>query len=59
MNRKELIEKLLALGDDDTEVEITDGWKAVGYAGDFSVELFDRNDGDYIIDIGIGGTEIC
>ena len=58
MTRKELIEKLLALGDDDTEVEITDGYKAVGYSGDFAVELFDRNDGDYIIDIGVGGTEI-
>jgi hypothetical protein len=55
MKRKELIEKLLALGDDDTEVEITDGFLSIVYAGEFSVELFDRNDGDYIIDIGVGG----
>jgi hypothetical protein len=55
MKRKELIEKLLSVGDDDTEVVITDGYAAIGYRGDFSVELFDENDGQYVIDIGVGG----
>lgn len=57
MTRKELIEKLLALGNDDTEVIITDGHEAIGYRGEFSVELFDENDGQYVIDIGIGGLK--
>jgi hypothetical protein len=58
MNRKQLIEALLQIGDDDTEVTITDGYRAMCYSGDYHVQTFQYYSGGPItIDIGIGGCE--
>lgn len=55
MKRKELIQQLLAVGDDDMEVSITDGYECLVYEGAFLIALVHYDNGNPIIDIGIGG----
>jgi len=59
MTVSDLINRLQSLKDKlgDVEVTITDGYEALCYSGDFSVqEFFDDHSSRMTIDIGIGGT---
>lgn len=54
----ELIKKLQQMQSEvgDVDVTITDGYEAICYVGNFSVETFVNDDGEMTIDIGVGGT---
>jgi hypothetical protein len=41
--------------DSKTEVVVTDGYEALCYRGQYEVQLFQDDDGKYVVDIGIGG----
>lgn len=56
MKISEMIDCLSDLRDQhgDLEATITDGWEAIGYRGDFGIQLFEWN-GEKLADIGVGG----
>ena len=39
------------------EVQITDGYQFHFYKGDFAFQLFEGDDGETFVDIGIGGCD--
>lgn len=53
---RQLIDELSRFNKDLT-VTITDGYDCKFYNGKYSVKLFKEDDGKYVVDIGIGGTE--
>lgn len=57
MNVGQLVEALQQFPAD-LEVTITDGFGFHFYAGDYSVELFENEQGKQVVDIGVGGCEI-
>ena len=54
MTVAELIQKLHQYPQD-MEVQITDGYQFHFYKGDFAFQLFEGDDGETFVDIGIGG----
>ena len=56
MTVAEIIEKLHQYPPD-MRVEITDGYKLHFYRGDFAFQLFEGDDGETFVDIGIGGFD--
>jgi len=54
--KAEIIEKLHQYPPD-MRVEITDGYKLYFYRGDFAFQLFECDDGETFVDIGIGGFD--
>lgn len=42
----------------DLEVTITDGFECILYRGDYSFQVFTEDDGEKVIDIGVGGLRL-
>lgn len=58
MKVHELIELLQRRSNNqDLEVNIVDGYKAVVYSGNFAIEVFEDFNGKVTLDIGIGGCD--
>ena len=56
MTVAELIQKLHQYPQD-MEVQITDGYQFHFYKGDFAFQLFEGDDGETFVDIGVGGCD--
>jgi hypothetical protein len=54
MTVAEMIEKLSQYPPD-MRVEITDGYNLYFYKGNFAFQLFEGDDGETFVDIGVGG----
>jgi len=52
----QLIDELSSFNKD-LKVTITDGYSCKLYDGKYSIELFREDNGEYVVDVGIGGTE--
>lgn len=59
MKVSEMISQLQAMQNElgDVDVLITDGYQARCYRGDYAVMRWIDDDGNYVVDIGIGGCE--
>lgn len=55
----ELISALQAVLDEhgDAEVTVTDGYNSRFYRGTYTVSRFQEDDGEWTVDLGIGGCE--
>ena len=57
MKVSQMIERLISLRDQlgDVEVLVTDGFDARCYRGDYEIIKWQEDDGQWCVDIGIGG----
>lgn len=53
----QLIDKLSDFNKD-LKVTITDGYSCKFYDGKYGLKLFREDNGEYVVDLGVGGTEI-